>query len=88
MNIKRTHIVIPEQLVTRIDIIVGKRGRSKFLAQAAEKELMRLGQLRALEAAGGSWKDADHPELKHGAAKWVDKLRREDEARFEKVAAR
>ena len=88
MNTKRTHIVIPEHLVARIDILVGKRGRSKFLAQAAEKELMRLRQLKALEAAAGSWKDQDHPELKRGAARWVDKLRQQDEKRFEKVAAR
>ena len=88
MNTKRTHIVIPAHLVTRIDTIVGKRGRSKFLTQAAEKELMRLGQLKALEAATGSWKDKDHPELKQGAVKWVDKLRRQDEKRFQKVAAR
>ena len=88
MNTKRTHIVIPQQLVARIDIIVGKRGRSKFLVHAAEKELMRLGQLKALEAAADSWKDKDHPELKHGAAKWVDKLRQEDEKRFQKVATR
>ena len=88
MNTKRTHIVIPEQLVARIDTIVGKRGRSKFLTQAAEKELMRLGQLKALEAAAGSWKDKDHPELKHGAARWVDKLRRQDEKRFQEVVAR
>ena len=85
---KRTYIVIPQQLVARIDIIVGKRGRSKFLTQAAEKELMRLRQLKAIEAAAGSWKDKDHPELKQGAAKWVDKLRREDERRFRKVVAR
>lgn len=88
MNTKRTHIVIPAQLVTRIDIIVGKRSRSKFLTQAAEKELMRLGQLKALEAAAGSWKDKNHPELKQGAAKWVEKLRRQDERRFQKVVAR
>ena len=88
MNTKRTHIVIPEQLVARIDILVGKRGRSKFLTQAAEKELMRLRQIKALESAAGSWKDIDHPELKHGAARWVDKLRREDEMRFQKVTAR
>jgi hypothetical protein len=88
VDTKRTHIVIPVQLAARIDIIVGKRGRSKFLTQAAEKELMRLGQLKALEAAAGSWKDKDHPELDHGAAKWVDKLRRQDEKRFAKVVAR
>jgi metal-responsive CopG/Arc/MetJ family transcriptional regulator len=88
MNVKRTHIVIPQQLVVEIDTLVGKRGRSAFLAQAAEKELMRLRQIKALESAAGSWKDADHPELKAGAAKWVKKLRQEYEQRFEKVTRR
>jgi hypothetical protein len=88
VNTKRTHIVIPEQLIARIDAIVGKRGRSKFLAQAAQREHMRLGQIKALEAAAGSWKDQDYPELKRGAVKWVDMLRREDEKRFRQVAAR
>ena len=88
MITKRTHIVIPGHLVARIDILVGKRGRSKFLADAAEKELMRLRQIKALEAAAGSWQDADHPELKGGAAKWVEKLRRQDEQRFQKAAGR
>lgn len=76
MNVKRTHIVIPEQLATRIDSLVGKRGRSAFLVQAAEKELLRRQQLAALEAAIGAWKDEDHPELKQGAAKWVRSIRR------------
>jgi hypothetical protein len=88
VNTKRTHIVIPEQLAARIDRFVGKRGRSKFLAQAAEKELMRMQQLKALEAAAGCWQDKDHPELKQGAAKWVDSLRRQDEKRFQKVVTR
>ena len=88
MNTKRTQIVIAQQLVTEIDILVGKRGRSKFLTQAAEKDLMRLRQIKALEKASGSWKDKDHPELKQGAAKWVKGLRREYDRRFEKVTAR
>jgi len=88
MKAKRTHIVIPHQLVAEIDILVGKRGRSAFLTQAAEKELMRLRQIKALESASGSWKDKDHPELEQGAAKWVKKLRREYDERFEKVTAR
>jgi hypothetical protein len=85
---RRTHIVIPQDLVTEIDILVGKRGRSAFLAGAAEKELVRLRQIKALEAAAGAWKDKDHPELKHGAAKWVKKLRREYDQRSEKLTAR
>ena len=84
MNTKRTHIVISEQLVSQIDTLVGKRGRSSFLTKAAEKELMRLRQIKALEAATGSWKDKDHPELRQGAAKWVKKLRREYDRRLEK----
>jgi Arc/MetJ-type ribon-helix-helix transcriptional regulator len=88
MHTQRTHIVIPQHLATEIDTLVGKRSRSAFLAQAAEKELMRLRQIKALEAAAGSWKDKDHPELKQGAAKWVKGLRREYDQRFEKAAAR
>jgi len=88
MNTKRTHIVISQQLVAEIDTIVGKRGRSAFLTQAAEKELVRLRQIKALESAAGSWKDEDHPELKGGAAKWVKKLRQEYDQRFEKMTRR
>ena len=76
------------QVVTEIDTLVGKRGRSAFLTQAAEKELMRLRQIKALESLAGAWKDKDHPELKEGAAKWVKKLRQEYDERFEKVTRR
>ena len=88
MNTKRTHVVLAEQLVKEIDSLVGSRQRSSFISEAAEKELMRLRQLKALKAAAGTWKDKDHPELKQGAAKWVEKLRREDEKRFLKVTSR
>jgi hypothetical protein len=86
--VKRTHIVIPQQLAAEIDTMVGKRGRSTFLAQAAEKELMRLRQIKALESAAGSWKDKDHPELRQGASKWIKKLRKEYDQRLEKVTSR
>ena len=88
MNTKRTHVVLSEQLVKDIDSLVGTRRRSSFITQAAEEKLMRLRQLKALEAAVGSWKDKDHPELKQGAAKWVAKMRRQDEKRFQNVTAR
>jgi len=79
MGYKRTHVVIAEELVSQIDRLVGKRGRSRFLSQAAEQELKRLRILKALERAAGSWKEEDHPELKGGAARWVAQLRRRDE---------
>jgi len=88
MITKRTHVVLSHQLVKDIDTLVGSRQRSSFLTQAAEEKLMRLRQLKALEEATGSWKDKDHPELKQSAAKWVAKLRRQDEKRFQKVTGR
>ena len=81
MEGKRTHIVIPSELVLEIDAVVGKRGRSAFLAGAAAKELERLRQIHALEAAAGTWKDSDHPELARGSRPWVKKLRRESDRR-------
>jgi hypothetical protein len=66
---RRTHIVISEQLATQIDTPAGKRGRSNLLSQAAQKELIRLHQIKALQAAAGPWKDKYYPELKQGAAK-------------------
>jgi hypothetical protein len=85
---KRTHIVIPEDLATQIDALVGKRGRSQFLTQAARKEVQRRRQLRAIENATGAWKDKDYPEMKQGAARWVEKLRRLDERRFTRLKSR
>jgi Arc/MetJ-type ribon-helix-helix transcriptional regulator len=85
---KRTHIVIPEQLAEEIDTLVGKRSRSSFLTEAAWKEVRRLRMLNALEEATGAWKDKNHPELKGGSAKYVGKIRNEDEKRFERVTKR
>ena len=85
---KRTHVIIPEQLVRDIDHLVGTRQRSSFITEAAEEKLMRYRQMAAIKAAAGAWKDKDHPELKDGAAKWVAKMRRQDERRFKKVTAR
>ena len=65
----RTHIVLPAEIVSSIDAEVGKRQRSRFIREAAERELRRLAQARALAAAAGSWREADHPELKAGGAR-------------------
>lgn len=88
MNIKRTHVVLSEQLLKDIDTLVGARQRSTFLTMAAEKELMRHRQMEALKTVRGAWKDGDHAELKGGAAKWVRHLRHESDQRFKRVIAR
>ncbi|MBI4676725.1 MAG: hypothetical protein HY748_04010 [Elusimicrobia bacterium] len=83
---RRAHVVIPQELVVRIDALVGKRGRSRFIVDAASHELKRLRQLNALRTATGSWRSADHPELKDGSAKWVRALRSQDEGRHRGIS--
>ena len=84
----RTHIVIPQKLVAQIDRLVGKRGRSHFITEAATKELMRRRQLAALRQAAGAWGQEDHPELKGGVVAYVKNLRREGDSRLRKQARR
>ncbi len=84
MNNRRAHVVIPDKLVAEIDRLVGKRGRSQFLVQAATFELKRLRQLAALRTATGAWKLGDHPELAQGSVAYQRRLRAESERRLEK----
>lgn len=77
----RTHVVMPSAVVAEIDQLVGKRGRSLFLTQAATQELTRRRQVEALRKATGAWRKEDHPELKSGAVAYVRKLRRESDRR-------
>jgi metal-responsive CopG/Arc/MetJ family transcriptional regulator len=75
MASKRAHIIIPEELIAEIDRLVGKRGRSRFILEAAADEARRQRQLRAVEKSAGTWKDKDHPELKAGSRAWIRKIR-------------
>jgi hypothetical protein len=75
-------------LVAAIDKMVGKRGRSSFLVEVIREEIQRLAQQSALKAAAGAWKDSDHPELKHGAAAWVRRMRNESKTRLRTAQGR
>ncbi len=79
---KRTHVVIPSKVVSAIDAQVGKRRRSWFIVQAAERELRRLEQAKSVKAAAGSWRSEDHPEYRRGVTAWIRKVRAEGERRF------
>jgi metal-responsive CopG/Arc/MetJ family transcriptional regulator len=83
-QLMRTHIALPEDLVEAVDRAVGKRGRSRFLAEAAREKLSRLDLLKTLEETAGAVKAADHPEwaTPEDVAHWVRSLRqRESSAR-------
>ena len=83
----RAHVVIPKALVETIDKLVGKRHRSEFLTEAAEKEVRRLKLLKAAEKAGGSLEHVDTPgwESSEAAAEWVRASRRADDERLKHI---
>ena len=72
-------------LVAGIDKLVGKRGRSAFLAEIAREEIQRREQRDALKKAAGAWKDEDHPELKRGSDAWIRRMRAESEIRSQRI---
>jgi len=88
MGSQRAHVVLPEELIEEIDSLVGSRGRSAFIAETARAELNRRQLLAFLRSGEPAWKDEDHPELADGAAKWVNKIREESDARTEHVQRR
>ncbi len=74
----RTTISLPDTLMSDIDRLVGPRGRSGFLARAAQNELKRERLRAALDAARGAlvgtpaWRSGD------GIIRFVDELRSDD----------
>ena len=82
---KRTHVVVPEELVKEIDRLSGRRKRSWFITQAVRKEIQRLNFLKAVKETAGAWNDEDHPEFKKGVESWVRSLRKEDEKRLKEL---
>lgn len=76
----RTHVILPEDVVAAIDELVGQRGRSAFLAEAAREALKRRRLKTFLSSDEAAWKSKDHPELAEGADVFVRGMRDEGEA--------
>jgi metal-responsive CopG/Arc/MetJ family transcriptional regulator len=77
----RTHVIMPRELVETIDKLVGRRSRSKFVTEAAEREIRRIKLIRAAEKAGGSLANVDIPgwETSESASAWVRASRQADQ---------
>jgi hypothetical protein len=85
---RRTHVILPVDVVADIDKLVGKRGRSAFLTALAQREIKIRHQRDVLRETAGVWKSEDHPELAQGAAAWVRQMRALDDQRFEELERR
>ena len=85
---RRAHVILPVDVVADIDKLVGKRGRSAFLTELAQREIKIRHQREILREAAGAWKSEDHPELAQGADAWVRQMRSLDNQRFEELERR
>lgn len=78
----RTHVTLDDQVIEAIDQLVGQRGRSRFLEEAARERLKRLELEALLGSTAGILKDTNYPEFKDQATinEWVRAHRRTEEA--------
>ncbi len=84
-TLKLTAVRFPVKLLEEIDRMVGARGRSRFIVEAAAREVQRLRQKKAGEDAFGAWKEVNHPDLDtaEDVAEWVSRNRREGDRAFD-----
>jgi hypothetical protein len=85
----RTHVILPKELVASVDRLVGKRERSKFVAEAVQRELKRRRLASAVDKLGGSLAGRGLPEWEtsESAREWVRASRRADQAHADREMA-
>jgi metal-responsive CopG/Arc/MetJ family transcriptional regulator len=74
----RTHVVMSDELLAEIDKIAGKRGRSRFLEEAAAEKLERLALTEAIDGSVGIVRGSSYSHWRDRSttASWVRKTRR------------
>ncbi len=89
MATRRTHIILPADLIKEIDALVGPRGRSAFIAETARRELHKRRLLEFFSRDEQAWKDQDHPEWPNGDSDaWVRRLRDQSSDRTRAIEAK
>lgn len=78
MRYRRTHVMLPDDLLAEIDALVGQRQRSAFLVEVLREEVNRRRLLKILDNPEPVLKDTDYPEFRDGSEAWVRRLREED----------
>jgi hypothetical protein len=78
-----------DELVQKIDALVGPRNRGQFLEEAAAEKLQRLRRVEAFERVVGSVADGEIPEweTRESTAEWLRSLRQEWETIRSSTAA-
>jgi hypothetical protein len=78
----RTHVILGDEVIEAIDKVVGQRGRSRFLEEAAREKLDRLELEQVIRDGAGSLKEKDYPHWRDQASinEWVRAQRRSEAA--------
>ena len=81
----RTHLILLEELVKRIDGVVGKRKRSRFVEEAVREKLRKETLLAAVEQTAGVLADGGPSQwaTPADAAAWVRDTRRHNDERLD-----
>jgi len=75
---KRAHIVLPSNLLSEVDALVGPRGRSAFVAETIEQEIRRRRLLQILNNPKSILEKKEYPELRKGGVAFERRLRKQD----------
>ncbi|MBF8265498.1 MAG: hypothetical protein HW384_1362 [Dehalococcoidia bacterium] len=83
----RTHVMLDDNVVGEVDILVGRRKRSRFVEEAIREKLAREKLLNALKDTAGVLSREDHPEwdTPEKVAAWVRDTRRHDMERLRRL---
>jgi predicted transcriptional regulator len=83
----RVHIVLPDDIVRAIDEMAGKRGRSRYIAEAVTSVAKRDRLLKVLRETAGTLDISRHPEwaTDEGVAKWIRDLREAPSLRHDPI---
>ncbi|MHB1533429.1 MAG: hypothetical protein ACYC1D_02255 [Acidimicrobiales bacterium] len=78
----RTHVILGGDVVEAIDQLVGQRGHSRFLEEAAREKLECLKLEHALGSTAGILNSNDYPEFEDQTSinEWVRAQRQAEEA--------
>lgn len=83
----RMHLILSEDLVNRIDKVVGKRKRSRFVEEAVREKLRKETLIAAVEQTAGVLAKGDRSEwaTPEGTAAWVRDTRRRNDERIDRL---
>ncbi len=83
----RTHVILDDNIVGEVDVLVGRRKRSRFVEEAIKEKLAREKLLNALKETAGVLSREDHPEWEtpEKVAAWVRDTRRHDMERLRRL---